>query len=489
MATVYLGWLAAPADFTRVVAIKTLLPRLAFDEHFVSCFQDEARLNACLSHPNIVQVFDVVGQGRELLIVMEYVDGVPLNGLVQDANAQGLRLPLPIVAGVLAPALHALHALHEATDDQGKAIGIVHRDFTPPNIMVTREGYSKLLDLGVAKARIHEHVTLPGKFAGKLGYCSPEQIRTGDVDRRTDVFAAGIVLWELLTGKHLFHHPESENETIRCVLQQPIPAPSSVNPDVPKALDEVVLRATRRAPECRFATARELAFALEAAIDPARPPVIADWLAGVCAHRLAKLSRRLERTRRCMARTRVGAVLAESSTEKATVRQPRPTAAITRPVQNTGAQPGSRFAHRLKSLALGAIVLALATGGTFGRRLLSQPATPSTRPAPTPQAAQVRRPSPEIVLLPSPPPAPIPSLEIPPAPVVAAVPEEKQNPETPARARVQLTKARALSPKPRRPRAPPPRTPVVRQLASQPDCNPPTYLGEDGIRYFKLECL
>jgi serine/threonine-protein kinase len=487
MAMVHLGWLTAPADFARVVAIKSLLPQHALDEDFVDCLRDEARINACLSHPNIVQVFDVVGQGREMLIIMEYVDGVPLNGLVQDANEKGLHLPLDVVSGILAPALHALHVVHEATDEQGKPIGIVHRDFTPPNIMVTREGHSKLLDLGIAKSRIQEHVTSPGRFFGKLGYCSPEQIRTGQVDRRTDVFAAGVVLWEMLTGRHLFHHPESAEQTMRAVLGEPIPPPSSVNPKVPKKLDEIVLRATQRAPERRFANARDLALALEKAVDPARPSSIAECLEMVSARRLSRNSRMLDRTRRCMARSRSGGEPVTDHDEESTVRHRMPSAPKPPTVPAAPSKPAWRWLPQVKNLALGALVLAFATGGSFGRWLFTPLHAASPPPAAPLPATEPRHFAPEIVPLPSPPPEPEPSPEILPELVVAPPPAEDPNHEEV----VLLHIDRAPSPvsKPRKHRSAASRPRVVQQSSGQPDCNPPTYLGEDGIRLFKIECL
>ncbi|HEY5958626.1 MAG TPA: serine/threonine-protein kinase, partial [Polyangiaceae bacterium] len=272
MASVYLGSLAGVADFSRLVAIKRMHPQFAADPEFSERFRDEARLTARLLHPNIVQSLDVVQLGGELLLIMEYVDGVTLNSVCHDASASGLHIPLKVVSGILVPVLHGLHAAHAATDDEGHPLGIVHRDFSPQNIIIGRDGHTKILDFGIAKARTHHHVTVAGQFSGKFGYLSPEQINGKEVDQRTDVFAAGVVLWELLTCKRLFREPGlSEGATVERVLNMEIPRPSQFNSEVDDRLDQIVLRALQREPSRRFATAHELAVELEAVHPIASP--------------------------------------------------------------------------------------------------------------------------------------------------------------------------------------------------------------------------
>jgi eukaryotic-like serine/threonine-protein kinase len=314
MASVYLGSLAGAADFLRMVAVKRMHPQISADPRFVARFRDEAWLSARLLHPNIVQTFDVLEWGSELLLIMEYVDGITLRTLCTDSRAVGHRLPLNVFAGILVPVLHGLHAAHEATDDEGSSLGIVHRDFSPHNIIIGRDGHAKILDFGVAKARTAMHVTHVGSVTGKCGYLSPEQILGTEVDRRTDIFAAGIVLWETLTGSRLFRDPDlPEGAILERVLTKMVPAPSQLNPAVPRELDEIVLRALQRNPSDRFGTARELALALEASVPLASPSTVSTCLLQLSGPQLERLSQFLAGTRR---RSAVGSPsLADQATE------------------------------------------------------------------------------------------------------------------------------------------------------------------------------
>lgn len=299
MASVYLGSMAGAAAFSRVVAIKRMHPQFATDDTFVERFRDEAWLSARLLHPSIVQTFDVVDRDGELLLVMEYVDGITLRILAREASLARCLLPVSVAAGILVPVLHGLHAAHEATDDEGHPLGIVHRDFSPHNIIIGRDGHSKILDFGIAKARTHHHVTSVGHLTGKFAYLSPEQILGTGVDRRADIFAAGIVLWETLSGRRLFREPDlTEAATIERVLNKPVPPPSRFNPTVPRQLDDITLHALRRDPSERFPTARQLALEIEETIQLASPSTIGACLSQLCASQLQDLSRILAKTRR-----------------------------------------------------------------------------------------------------------------------------------------------------------------------------------------------
>jgi eukaryotic-like serine/threonine-protein kinase len=479
MASVYLGWLSGDADFSRVVAIKRLHPQYALDEHFASRFRDEARLSARLCHPNIVQVFDVVERNRELLIIMEYVHGVSLSNLVRDAQLEGLKIPPSVIAGVMVPALQGLHAAHDATDDEGNPIGIVHRDFSPQNIMVSGEGHSKILDFGVARARTHLHVTMAGKFSGKLGYCSPEQVGGGQMDRRTDVFAAGIVLWEMLTGERLFYAPGiADGETIGRIVTLPLRPPSSLNPHVPTRLDEIVLRALERKPENRFASARELACELEAAIDMASPSAIAECVDRACAKRMAKLTRILNGTRRRMAQAKLGlagpgAMPVEQAPSADSLNNTEPLAPA-----EVAVQPIPSTRGRWGKLAVAA-ALVLVLSALVYRNTRSQPAR-DVAPVPAVSAAVPVRHGPEVSPVPelpkavAEPPSPALPSEASPAPEVAA----------PKRRVGHTRKAQHAMAKPRAPQKT-----NAGGAPQRPDCNPPTYLDADGIRVFKDGCL
>jgi serine/threonine-protein kinase len=280
MATVHFGRLSGPAGFSRAVAIKRMHPQLAEDREFVAMFTDEANLTARIRHLNVVPTLDVVSGDGELLIVMEYVQGESLARLLAAMSARGARVALPIVAAILSGALHGLHAAHEATSRQGAPLGIVHRDVSPQNILVGIDGVARVLDFGVAKALGRIQSTRDGQLKGKLSYMAPEQVRGQAVTRQADVFAAAVVLWEALTSQRLFRH-ENDAALIQQVLFAPIHPPSAFYEDIPAALDAIVMCGLARDPHARFATALEMATALEAAVPLANPSQVGSWVRAV----------------------------------------------------------------------------------------------------------------------------------------------------------------------------------------------------------------
>jgi eukaryotic-like serine/threonine-protein kinase len=277
MAAVHLGRLLGPAGFSRTVAIKCLHPHLAADPDFVSMFLDEARLAARIRHPNVVPTLDIVSTGGELFLVMEYVHGESLSRVLRAARTGSTLVPVPLVAAVVAGSLHGLHAAHEATGESGEPLGIVHRDVSPQNILVGVDGVSRVLDFGVAKAVGRAQVTREGQIKGKMAYMAPEQVLAGEVDRRTDVYAAGVVLWEALSCQRLFQ-ADSDGAVIAKILQADVSPPSRFVPGVPAALDAIVMRALQRKASDRFATAREMARALEAAVPLVAPSDVGEWV-------------------------------------------------------------------------------------------------------------------------------------------------------------------------------------------------------------------
>jgi serine/threonine-protein kinase len=295
MATVFIGRMTGAAGFARTVAIKRLHPHLAADSTFAAMFADEARLAARIRHPNVIDTLDVVSEGGELFIVMEFVNGETLAKLVRAAATKDIRIPPPVVSSIVIGALEGLHAAHEATDEHGEPLGIVHRDVSPQNILVARDGVPRVLDFGVAKASGRLQHTEGSEIKGKLAYMSPEQLSRGKIDRRCDVFAMGVVLWEALTSKRLFAGEDAAS-TLNAVLHAPIAPPSSVAP-IPREVDAVVLRALERDPDKRFATAQEMALALEAAILPAPARHAGKWveeLAGEAVRKRAEIVRAVE---------------------------------------------------------------------------------------------------------------------------------------------------------------------------------------------------
>ncbi len=286
MASVHYGRLLGSSGFARTVAIKKLHSHFARDPEFRAMLLDEARLASRIRHPNVVSTLDVVARGDELLLVMEYVHGESLSSLLRLAHDAG-GPPLPIVAALVSGMLHGLHAAHEARDEDGEPLHIVHRDVSPQNVMVGADGVARVLDFGVAKAAGRSQTTRDGQVKGKLAYMAIEQLRGGVIDRRTDVYAAGVVLWEALTGKRLFAG-DNEGMTVTNILERPPQPPSTCVAGLPKEVDDITLRALARSPAKRFETARDMAIALETAVAIASPGRVAAWVESVVGETLAR---------------------------------------------------------------------------------------------------------------------------------------------------------------------------------------------------------
>ena len=287
MATVHFGRLVGPIGFSRTVAIKRLHPQFAKDPDFVAMFLDEARLAARIQHPNVVPTLDVVSTDGEIFLVMEYVQGETLSRLVRTARDKGETIPPRIASAILIGVLHGLHAAHEAKDERGKPLGIVHRDVSPQNILVGTDGVTRVLDFGVAKAAVRLQTTREGQLKGKLAYMAPEQLQSGAVNRLTDVYAAGVLLWEALTGKRLFE-ADSEGQLLGMVLRANIEPPSAKARDISAGIDAITMRALDRDPSARFQTAREMAIALERASPVAMPSEVGEWVEEVAHENLAR---------------------------------------------------------------------------------------------------------------------------------------------------------------------------------------------------------
>ncbi len=292
MATVHFGRLIGPVGFSRTVAIKRLHAQFAKDPEFVAMFLDEARLAARIQHPNVVSTLDVVALEGELLLVLEYVHGEALAQLLRTARKAKQPLPLKIVAAIASGMLHGLHAAHEAKSEHGEPLGIVHRDMSPQNVLVGVDGSARVLDFGVAKAVGRVVNTREGQLKGKLAYMSPEQVHSGSVDRRTDIYAASIVVWEVLTGRRLFDG-DNEGLLFSQVSKGASKRPSEVVPDLPPDLDAIVMRGLAREPKDRYATAWDMAVALEEAIGLASPRQVGEWVAATAGDRLEKRARRV----------------------------------------------------------------------------------------------------------------------------------------------------------------------------------------------------
>ncbi|CAN5803017.1 hypothetical protein BH09MYX1_BH09MYX1_60990 [soil metagenome] len=273
MATVYLARMQGLVGTTRDVAIKRIHDHLASDVDHLAMFQDEARIAMRLQHPNIVQTFDVVSDEHGLYLVMDYVAGASLSAVMR--RLAGRPMPLPIASALTSGFLGGLHAAHESVDQHGSPLGVIHRDVSPQNVLVGSDGAARILDFGIAKAAGRLRVTVDGAIRGKLSYMAPEQLLGGELGRATDIFAAGVILWELLVGKPLFANGADLPSRLAGL---PIPSPSKLRPELPRALEALVLRALSADPRDRFQTAEDMARALEASVRPATSLEVARWL-------------------------------------------------------------------------------------------------------------------------------------------------------------------------------------------------------------------
>lgn len=263
MAMVWAARLKGSRGFQKIVAVKTMLPKLSEDEQFEQMFLDEASLASQIRHPHVVEILDLGEQQGILFLVMEWIDGVPLNQLMKSARPLG-GVPVPVAVRIAIQACSGLQAAHELKDGDGKLVGLVHRDVSPQNILVTYDGVSKVVDFGVAKATaLGGGATVAGQIKGKVAYMAPEQVKGGAIDRRVDLFAMGIVLYALTTGKHPFRR-ESEAATMYNICSPtPVMPPRKVIPDYPAELEQVVIKALAKDPDRRYQTANEMLKALD----------------------------------------------------------------------------------------------------------------------------------------------------------------------------------------------------------------------------------
>ncbi|HTS80158.1 MAG TPA: protein kinase [Myxococcaceae bacterium] len=262
MAEVWRGKVFGAGGFERLVAIKRILPNIAEDEEFISMFQDEAKISVQLTHANICQIYELNRIGPSLYIAMEYVPGKDLRSIFERARKKGEPPPVPLVCYVVGKLCEGLDYAHRKKDQHGRDLNVVHRDVSPQNVLISFEGEVKVIDFGIAKAAGKVTKTQAGILKGKFGYMSPEQIRGLPLDRRSDVFAIGVCLYELLTGERLFVG-ESDFQVLEKVRKAEVLPPSTYNRRIPEALERIVLRALAKDPADRFQYASELADELQ----------------------------------------------------------------------------------------------------------------------------------------------------------------------------------------------------------------------------------
>ena len=360
--------------FERLVAVKTIRGELSDSEQVRSMFLDEARLMARLHHPAIAQVHDFTEQDGTLCLVMEYVAGISFADLVKKAP------PPAIAVQAIVEACRGLHAAHELLDESGATLGVVHRDVNPQNLMLTFEGQVKILDFGIAWVRGREApVTQLGMVKGTPPYMAPEQLKNDAVDRRTDVFAAAVVLHELLTGERLFRG-DSPYQVARAMELEEIAPPSNKAGDLPSGLDEVVLRGLSRNPDDRFATAADMADALEGCLGGADAEPLA-----------AYASRELAREREDH-RAVISGLGAAASDETPAGRATGIMTEVDDPAREPSVDPSSSAPEPGRLwLFVAAVVLLLVGGGLFAFARKTPP--PSTDPIERPTFTSERPPS------------------------------------------------------------------------------------------------
>jgi eukaryotic-like serine/threonine-protein kinase len=460
MASVHYGRMVGPLGFARTVAIKRLHREYARDPEFVAMFMDEARLAARIHHPNVVMTLDVVASEGELFLVMEYVPAVSLSQLWFAAQAKGQRAPMAVAAAIIVDVLRGLHAAHEAIDEEGNPLDIVHRDVSPQNILVGADGSARVLDFGIAKAMGRAtQVTREGQVKGKFAYMAPEQMTNVGVTRQSDLFSASIVLWEALTGMRLFH-AESEAALLARVLSAPIEPPSTVVPEIGRDLDGVLLRGLARDVSTRYASGREMALDLEAHTSLATASQVGEWVERLASDDLARRAVRvaeIENESRSE-RVSVGTVLATSppTQETAGAQQPK-------------AHPRPK-ADRYRLAAL--LAVAAFSAAAVGAGILSGRIAPL-------RAAELRvaSPAPSAIGSAARPAEPGLAEKVPPAPE----PPGTVSPRGPTGSSVRPQRAADVKP-------PPVRAAVPSTGTSTP-CDPPYYADSKGHVIYKPECF
>jgi serine/threonine protein kinase len=424
----------------RLVVLKLILPHLAEDEEFLTMFLEEARLVARLQHPNLVTILDLLEvEGRHCL-AMEYVQGDDVRRLDKQARLKGRLLPPGLVLRIISEAASGLDYAHKARDAQGQPLRLVHRDVSPQNILVGFDGAVKIIDFGVAKAAGSGHQTATGVLKGKYPYMSPEQAGGQHIDGRSDQFALGVVMWEMLTGRRLFKG-ETDMMTLRLVKDCQVPPPSQLNPKLPPGIDEVVLRALAPTPDKRYPDCGALRLALEDYIIQLRMAAstahLSAYLRELYAERIAteadpsKLDQLADdvdldsKDKSNPSRSRSGALPANPSTPsrsslpslppRTRSRQsvealvgpaPAPRHEVTRGTESLG-KPTPARSFPLIPVAVGGAAALLIAGAAIVL-LRQQPPQPSQPPQPVLVAVQPVEPKPPVTVEPKPTPPPPP---------------------------------------------------------------------------------
>jgi serine/threonine-protein kinase len=460
MAQVWAARLRGTRGFQKLVAVKTILAGAMDSTRLEQMFLAEAQLAAEVHHPNVVGTLELGEHEGMLYLVMEWVDGEPVSHLLTQALEHG-GLPIPIAVNLIAQACQGLHAAHELRDDSGNLLGVVHRDVSPQNLLVTLQGTAKLVDFGVAKATARAgNLTEVGEIKGKFSYMAPEQVQSQHVDRRADIFALGILAYLLTTGKHPFRGA-SPGETVRNIMSSKAPAaPSAMMPDYPAELEAVIMKALEESPERRFATAEDMFAALELAMPEALETSfqtqVASYMSLVMGARVGQRRAAIRQAQEATDRQRNEQGPSSIGTLRAISLDSIPDSSITpakaqgasslAAADDSGHNPFTAASSSKRYVAGGLSLLAVFAAG-FALRLGPSPSTSVGAGAAQleavvlPSAASVSAPAPAVT-----PPAPALS-----APVASSEPE-RENSKKPRPARGQIARGAA---------APPLATPVV----------------------------
>jgi serine/threonine protein kinase len=480
MATVHLGRALGAAGFSRIVAIKRLLPQFAHDHEFESMFVEEAQLAARIRHPNVVPTLDVVSSEGELLLVMEYVAGESIARLTSAARASG-DVPQAVALALISDVLHGLHAAHEAKDHHGKPLGIVHRDMSPQNVIVGVDGVARVIDFGIAKAANSVNITSEGMVRGKVGYMAPEQLNCKALTRRTDLYSLGVMLWELLVGARLF--PGGARPDLIAKVEGSIPRPRSRVPKLSAKLDEIVMRALATSEADRFGSALEMAQALEDAAPIAARTQIAAWVERHAAAALAERAA-LVASVEAMAHSvpppalsaPVSAGLHELLPE--TLRPPR------LPALSSARQQRLRLPWLIGAGAatlLGVFSIALTFRSSRSAEAMPNPAGPALAPTSAAREPIIAPEQPVPLPAPSPEPAaPAAASSAPEPPRTAAEPPQTAPAATPPHPKTseeQREGTKSLAAKP------------AKSLPPSANCSPPYTTDAQGRRKYKVECF
>lgn len=263
MAEIFLAWQKGPSGFKRKVVLKRILPQFASDPHFVEMFVNEALIASSLSHPNIAHIYELIEDGPDYFLVMEYIQGWTVRDVLREVGVRKELIPLPFVAKIITSICEALDYAYNEPGPDGQPRGVIHRDVTPTNVLVCPDGQVKLVDFGIAKAmRSAENLTKSKTLKGKYPYMAPEQLRGETVDHRSDIFSVGVMMHEMCLGRRLFRR-DGDMATIKAVLEENVVPPSQLIPDFPPDLEHIVLRALERDPDRRYGASRKLAASLK----------------------------------------------------------------------------------------------------------------------------------------------------------------------------------------------------------------------------------